>query len=191
MSTATVELDLWPDDVRIPEKVVSPYQLLHEQARRLEEHTHGLVRASVARIEADDRTGIRFELQGRNTGFRCTLFEVAHRRELAYPCVIVPPSPFPEFLRAEVYQPGVDDMVSALGLATSPVRIPPGKWIENRWLASSQQEFIEKIRAVLHSPEARSTIASMIAREQDAAACDEGRAGDDPSGPDDAARAIT
>lgn len=146
--------DLWPADVQVSDAVVSPKSLLEHQMRQLKRRSGGWVCGQVVQVEAAGRVRLRFEIASPDIEFRATLFEVEHRPDLVYPCVILPPAPLPEFLQAGVWRSGseweaFDDS---------------GHWEENHWLASSHEEFIEKLRELLGRPEIKSTVNSLIAK---------------------------
>lgn len=167
MPTATFDMDLWPVAVRVPEQNRSPLVLLREQGRRLEEHTKGLLRSDIARVETSDRIGYRFEVIASRLDYRCTLFEVIHRKDFVYPCIILPPEPLPEYLRPRRYESGpMEEVRNALAASQNVMQMlnQKGKWVDNEWLCPTQAEFIEKLRNVLGSPEVVSTISSLIAR---------------------------
>jgi hypothetical protein len=59
---STYTQDLWPDDIKA-EAVVSPQEMLEEQARHLEFRTQGLLIGYVVRNEHEDRIILRFEVE--------------------------------------------------------------------------------------------------------------------------------
>jgi hypothetical protein len=161
--------DLWPDDIT-SEAVLSPARILLDQAEALATRTNNLLEGQVRRREDGDRVILGFEIVPRNIDTRVRLFEVHHRTDFGYPAAIVlPDSSLPDYLKEKRYVPSGSNLLDALMTSPTTVREGKGSWIENDWIASSPQKFIEKIATVFALPVIKTSVLSLLARANEAA----------------------
>lgn len=161
---STVIRDLCPDDIKSAD-VVSPEAILDFQTRKLESRTNGLLAGDVSKQTLDDRIVLAFEVVALCTERRMRLFEVHHRQDFEYPAAIVPPDvSLPDFLKDKIYRPGPKDIMGAITSASSLGNFMdlPGECVENDWIASSPDEFCEKIKAVLARPAVKAIVFSLM-----------------------------
>lgn len=169
---STVKRDLWPDDIRADD-VIGPAEILDYQAEQLMQRTNGLLAGHVERVESEDRVTMGFEIEVARTSDRARLFEVQHRLDYEYPVAISPPHEerLPEFLQERVFKPGTGNLLrsvtghSATAFSQmSKILDSEGKWVENKWIATSPSEFIEKVEKVLALPGVKAVVLSLLAR---------------------------
>ena len=155
--------DLWPADIQA-EEVLSPMEILESQANHLAQRTNGLLNATVECDDTEDRRVLGFEVYASILDTRVRLFEVHQSLELEYPVAIVLPNQsLPEFLKPERYVPPQPDLINIMRTMTHPTG---GKWVKNEWVATSPQEFSEKIAEALDHPSIKGRVLSLIARSQ-------------------------
>jgi hypothetical protein len=148
---------LWPEDIQTQE-VISPLEILNEQARLLEKQTNGLLVGNVVEHVVQDRKVLGFEVTASRVPTTVRLFEIQQSPEFEYPVAIVPPDvSIPDFLKSEVYRPGPFDGVSSLTSVQ-------GKWVKKEWVASSPSEFTEKLRRLLSMTGVKSILLSLLSR---------------------------
>ncbi len=146
--------DLWPADIQA-EEVLNPLEILESQASHLAQRTNGLLNATVECDDTEDRRVLGFEVYASILDTRVRLFEVHQSLELDYPvAVILPNQNLPDFLKTKKYQ---------RGFLESPL---VGKWVKNEWVATSPQEFTEKIGEALDHPSIKGRVFSLLARSQ-------------------------
>jgi hypothetical protein len=145
--------NLWPTDIVL--NVVSPLAILRTQAGLLSEMTKGLLTAEVATVETDNGA-VRHLLDliaPALNGYRHRLMSVTHRRDMIYPVTVIAEG-FPPKFHAKVMAQAVASISEVLTPLTG------GSYPQ----AATQQEFLEMAGEILHSPEVRSLIQSLIAR---------------------------
>lgn len=153
--------DLWPEDIT-SEAVLSPARILLDQVEALAARTNGLLKGQVRKREDGDRVILGFEIVPHNVDTRVRLFEVHHRAEFGYPAaIILPKAKLPAYLKKERYVP------SKLGIAEVLSEVQ-GEWVENEWVATSPQEFSERIADVFSLPHIKTRVLSLLARANEA-----------------------
>jgi hypothetical protein len=152
----TYTRDLWPADIKA-ETVVSPQEMLEDQARHLETRAQGLLVGHVIRNEHEDRVVLRFEVEAPRAQTRTKLFEVQHRTEFEYPAAFIQPEEsLPDFLKTRVFRPG--------GIGETVRHLREGTWIENEWVATSPDAFCEKLEQVLKLHTIKPRLLSLLSR---------------------------
>ncbi len=162
---SSVIADLWPDDIKADD-VISPEEILDHQARLLEQRTNGLLTADVVKHTAEDRVVIGFDVQSVRSGNRVRLFSAEHRVDFEYPIAMSPPAELPAFLKAEVYEPGIGDMVTAASRFH-------GRSVTNPWVASSPIEFQKKVQDMFAQSSVKAAVLSLLARSSRQASKDD------------------
>lgn len=176
----TVTRDLWPPDIKTDE-AISPMEILRHQGDLLESRTNGILRGVVVGMESDDRRIIHFDVEALRLQTKSRLFSVEHRREYEYPVRVMPPTEdLPDYLQSHRYVPGRGG-IGTFGIPKDILEGSKGKWVEDRWVATSPQEFTEKIGEVLATPAVKAVVLSLISRsanagEPDSADDDQNRA---------------
>ncbi len=144
--------DLWPGDIS-DEEVRTPEYFLTEQCHHLEIRTGGKLRAKVNRTQAEDRVILGLQVESTRSGRSARLLEVSHRLNFEYPAhIAILVERLPDFLKKRVWKSG--------GLTTF---ISEGKWVDNPWITSSPEEFLEKFRSVLSRPAVKAAVLSLLA----------------------------
>jgi hypothetical protein len=151
--------DLLPDEVDISTTAL-PSEVLEFQAERLEQRTHGFLKARILRTTSESEVVLSFEVMAPTLDFTAILFKVRHRPNLEYPALIVPPEPLPKFLQPTVTVKKVKKGMLGTGAAIWAAQRPFDEVEEttekNNWLAVTAEEFEDKIGEVLKSPQIRS-----------------------------------
>lgn len=157
---------LWPDDIRVD--ILPPLVLLKVQAAKIGELTRGVLDAEVTTVTGQsDFVVHRLDLIAPELDdSRYRILSATHRSEF-YPVVI----------EAEVFRPRpkkipltaafAAQVVGPLALGVPEVSTDPDRWPHpDDWrpVASSQEEFVDRLREVLRSPPVRATIDSLLAR---------------------------
>ncbi len=134
--------DLWPDNIST--EILTPIAIMRAQIAGLERRTQGLIEVDINSSENDNRITHNFDLIVPSLdGFRERILGVSHDLARVYPTI----------LRADVFKK--EAVIS--GVTT----------ITHSAMASTQEEFIEKLSLVLRSDHVRSTIESLIAQIND------------------------
>lgn len=169
--------DLWPEDIT-SEAVLPPFRVLLDQAEALAKRTNNLLEGQVRRRKDGDRIILGFEIVPHGVETRVRLFEVHHRAEFDYPVAIMFPSvDLPEYLKVNPAQSS--NLMKALKAGiVNPNIAPPvgspdfsqflGERTEINWVATSPQEFNEKLKAVFALPQIKSRVLSLLARATEA-----------------------
>lgn len=157
---------LWPDDIRVD--ILPPLVLLKVQAAKIGELTRGVLDAEVTTVTGQsDFVVHRLDLIAPELDdSRYRILSATHRSEF-YPVVI----------EAEVFKPKptvvtvkrtmenmIDPFLRTYEVSKDPF---PDRWPHpDDWrpVASSQEEFVDRLREVLRSPPVRATIDSLLAR---------------------------
>lgn len=146
--------DLWPADIK-SDDIVSPAEILNYQATQLQARTGGRLLGHVVRTTAKDRVILGFEIESVQSSSTARLFSVEHRPEFEYPVLIRPPKDeLPSFLKEEVYVAGTFESMESI----------QGRWVANEWVASSPEEFSEKVERVLSRADVKAAVLSMMSR---------------------------
>ena len=152
--------DLWPRDIT-SEDVVSPEDILTEQAGILSDKTNGLLRAEVVKNVTDDRIVLGLEVSATYGDRRVRIAEVEHRREFGYPARLKKPPALPDYLKDKVYQSPPFAGIGAL-IQTE------GKWVDNEGVAGTPSEFHEKLSEHLRRKAVKATVLSILHQSQEA-----------------------
>jgi hypothetical protein len=149
---ATIE-DLWPDDIRVD--VRTPLQIMRVQEGLLGKKLRGVLEAEVASRFTDTLVRHEFDLIAPGLGgYRERIFSATHDRKRIYPVTVEAAC----FLRESEL------------LANRVLRsMAPGPYVEPSDCkeAATEEDLIELIRQILHSPEVRSAIQSLVAQSNE------------------------
>src|SRR5437764_5610666 len=128
--------DLWPEEVKID--VVTPLAIMRYQAGLLRKRTSNLLTAEVQSEQEENQVMQHFQLVAPGLGYyQYRLFSVQHPPQLVYPVGIKAPG--------ILFHP----------VESTGVSVDYGE-------ANTQEEFIDCVSRILHSPRTKAIIQSLI-----------------------------
>jgi hypothetical protein len=158
--------DLWSEDITV--NVLPPVAVLRALEGLLARKTQGLLQAKLTTTATDRLVQHQLDLVAPALNFyRERLLSATHDRDMVYPVLVTaacfaPRSPNPPHWLAP--------MTQAVTAVSEFLERPAA----NQREATTQEEFIDLVREVLHSAEVRSLIQSLIARSNEVRAAQEG-----------------
>ena len=165
--------DLWPADL-VAEDVLSPQEILEEQAEQLTRRMNDLLQGRVTRFEGEGRVILGFEVIAPRIDLTKRLFSVQHQTDAEYPALVVPPDDdLPGYLKGKSDVPAGSPFAVAMAKgeaiqrAMKPLFPPP---IDMEWVATTPKEFTDRLARVLASSSVKSAIVSLLAKSQRSAA---------------------
>jgi len=147
--------DFWPSEVNYDE-VILPSAILEVQARQLGERTKGMLKGRLDKVELADRITTNFMVDATVLKREIKLFYIQHQVEFGYPVSIsAPESNLPDYLKEKRYVSGPMAHLTSIAIE--------GKWVKNDWVATSPEEFSEKLKALLSTSRLKSIVLSLVA----------------------------
>ncbi len=160
--------DLWPADL-VAEDVLSPQEILEEQAEQLTRRMNNILQGRVTRLEGEGRVILGFEVIAPRIDQTKRLFTVQHQSDAEYPALVVPPDDnLPGYLKGRrEFLPGSPlagvMAMEAVRVAMESINPTP---VDVEWVATTPNEFEQRLAKVLKSSAVKSAILTLLSRSQ-------------------------
>lgn len=147
----TANRDLWPSDIKVTD-VMTPEEILQEQADALDKRTQGLLRAAVKKVAMGDSVALGFDVEAPRAKRSVRLFTVRHRLDREYPAVVDSSEELPE--------------IATKSIGRRQFELPKDYSGDKLSVPASPTEFTAAIERVLAKPEVKGIIFSLISQSQ-------------------------
>lgn len=152
--------DLWPTDIHA-ENLLTPEEILAEQAEFLQERTNGLLEAQLKSQPHPGGRVIKFDVFAVRLQSTVRLFDVYQRQDFDYPAaIVVPKESIPDILQGPKRASQLTASVTGMGELLEKAF---GNSQETL-LAATPEEFRKHIQQVLARPMIKGIVLSLIAR---------------------------